>query len=633
MRFLKILIVGGGKIGGQIAVRCAFYGKRKMVICETAEGLERSKKIVQDAFAFLFKIHKIVDVDEQRAITERITWVTDLAVAVADPEIELVIESVFELLTLKQQVHQIIRENLADSSKTIVASTTSSLLLKDIGVKVVGFHPFLPPHMNAGFELIWDDDTPQRTLINLWVFAQSIGLVPTKVKGNQPGFVGNGIFVPLAMLAVELLAKYDMATIEEACKRATTFLKMGMFKLANMVGLATAKNIAEIMSCEALGDTCKVPQVLIAQCDSGNDFDFSGEVNEAQVLEIVELLRGCILYHACRVVGDVEGSWWNLDRLMRTSFGWKIGPSEMMAKLGRDKVVDLVKAYCNRFETVPEVTIPEDFDKAFAPYDLQVMFDEETGTAQVTFCPKKVMFHSERVLQALKDAIADLESRGCRSVILTGVGPAFVVGADVKAMASMTPFEAMRYLDFGHEVFNLIERSKSMTWIMAVNGMAVGGGWENVLAGHYIISSSGARYWLAEGALNIKPGWGAYERILRRTGSLTVLQKYGSQPNRKFSAAEVHRDGLVHEVVEPEEVLFRAWEYAVDLAGLPPAAVNEGRMLELALVDLVYPMDKLTALVTATEAKLFPMANTKLCMTTFSEKGADALGELEFSGN
>ena len=105
-----------------------------------------------------------------------------------------------------------------------------------------------------------------------------------------------------------------------------------------------------------------------------------------------------------------------------------------------------------------------------------------------------------------------------RVIALTGAGDkAFVAGADIKQMASLSPLEAQSFSRFLQQSLNALERS-SKPVIAAVNGFALGGGCELALACHVRIAADTARFGQPEVALGLIPGAGGTQRLQRVVG-------------------------------------------------------------------------------------------------------------------
>ena len=88
--------------------------------------------------------------------------------------------------------------------------------------------------------------------------------------------------------------------------------------------------------------------------------------------------------------------------------------------------------------------------------------------------------------------------RSIKAMILTGAGPrAFAAGADIAALAGMSPGEAQAFSELGHRVAATIA-ALPVPVIAAVNGFALGGGCEMALACDFIFSTDAARFGLPE---------------------------------------------------------------------------------------------------------------------------------------
>ncbi len=160
-------------------------------------------------------------------------------------------------------------------------------------------------------------------------------------------------------------------------------------------------------------------------------------------------------------------------------------------------------------------------------------------------------------------------------VVLTGAGDrAFIAGADIAYMSGLDVDEARAWGDLGHEVARLLETMPQPT-IAAINGFALGGGCELALACDLRYASSRAKLGQPEINLGIIPGWGGTQRLARATtlGFAKELILTG----RTVDADEALERGLVNAVTEPEELLPRALEVALQLAAKSPLALEAAK--------------------------------------------------------
>lgn len=163
-----------------------------------------------------------------------------------------------------------------------------------------------------------------------------------------------------------------------------------------------------------------------------------------------------------------------------------------------------------------------------------------------------------------------------RVAIVTGAGDRFFsAGWDLKAAADGEAADA----DHGPGGFagltELFDLDKPV--IAAVNGLAVGGGFELALACDLIIGAEDrAEMFLPEVTLGLIPDSGGVLRLPRRLPRSIATEMLLT--GRRMSAAEAARWGLINEVVPAEDLLPRARELAqriVTAAPLAVAAVKE----------------------------------------------------------
>jgi len=161
-----------------------------------------------------------------------------------------------------------------------------------------------------------------------------------------------------------------------------------------------------------------------------------------------------------------------------------------------------------------------------------------------------------------------------RVAIITGAGERFFcAGWDLKAAAAGEPPDE----DYGEGGFGGIQELPNLNKpiIAAVNGMAVGGGFEWALSGDMILAAEHARFALPE----IKAGTladAATLKLPRRIAHHVAMDLLLT--GRWMDAAEAHQRGLVNEVLPPDRLMARARELAQLLAGGPPlvfAAIKE----------------------------------------------------------
>jgi enoyl-CoA hydratase/carnithine racemase len=158
---------------------------------------------------------------------------------------------------------------------------------------------------------------------------------------------------------------------------------------------------------------------------------------------------------------------------------------------------------------------------------------------------------------------------GC--VVVTGEGRAFMAGADIKEYAAQTGPEFDAFQAAGTAMYAAIEGCGKPV-IAAVNGFALGGGFELVLCCDIVVASSLAKMGLPEIKLGLVPGGGGTQRSVVKLGrnrANFLLMTGAIVPAIDFVAP-----GLVNDVVAPEELMPRAVAIAEAIAGEPAEAIE-----------------------------------------------------------
>ena len=203
-----------------------------------------------------------------------------------------------------------------------------------------------------------------------------------------------------------------------------------------------------------------------------------------------------------------------------------------------------------------------------------VLYEKKNGIAYVTLNrPKVLNALNKATWQDLRTAFEDArDDATVRGAILTGAGDkAFIAGADISELATVSAVQAEESSTVGQAVLNLIENLGKPV-IAAINGFALGGGCETAMACTIRIASEHAKFGQPEVKLGLIPGGGGTQRLPRLVGKGRALQLILS--GGIINAAEAYRIGLVNEVVPAAELIPRAEAALGEIFANAPIAIR-----------------------------------------------------------
>lgn len=228
--------------------------------------------------------------------------------------------------------------------------------------------------------------------------------------------------------------------------------------------------------------------------------------------------------------------------------------------------------------------------------------------AIITFSrPDKLNAMNATVFRELSDCLRRVEAGEypAEIVILTGAGRAFVAGADIDGYINISLAEFSAFQRLGRGVMEQLERLPQPV-IAAVNGYALGGGFEIALSCDVIIAAENAKFGLPEAKLALLPGGGGTQRLPRLVGPYVAKRLIFS--GEIIDARRAYELNLVSEITAPGEALNAALTLAEKMLANGPLAVrmakrliNEGLEASLATA-LSFEMDA-TAHLFVTEDK------------------------------
>jgi 2-(1,2-epoxy-1,2-dihydrophenyl)acetyl-CoA isomerase len=204
-----------------------------------------------------------------------------------------------------------------------------------------------------------------------------------------------------------------------------------------------------------------------------------------------------------------------------------------------------------------------------------LLFDVREHVAHITLNrPEVSNAMNLEMAREFYEAAFECEQRSdVRAVLITGAGRAFCSGGDVKSFSAKEPGELRAYYRrltlLLHQGIHRFSRMHAPV-VMAVNGVAGGGGMSLACAGDIVLAAESARFTMAYTKMGLTPdGSSTYylPRIigLRRTVELALT-------NRVLSAREAETIGLVTRVIPDDQLMAHAQTLAAELAEGPTLA-------------------------------------------------------------
>lgn len=277
----KIVVAGGGVLGTQIGLMCAYTGydvtfwlrsegsigrtmpkiqrysglmledlaKAKALVGTPMGGYLYPKGLIRDWKSATVESIDALIVQAKTRFAENVHIELDMAKAVADADI--VIESMSEDPQAKIGVYTALKDLLPE--KTLLFTNSSTMLPSTFASytgrpgKYCAVHFANTIWKNNTAEIMGHAGTDPQVFRAAVAFADSINMIPLEVLKEQPGYILNSMLVPFLSAAQALWANgvADVPTIDKTWELATG-APAGPFKILDIVGLETAYNINQM---------------------------------------------------------------------------------------------------------------------------------------------------------------------------------------------------------------------------------------------------------------------------------------------------------------------------------------------------------------------------------------------------
>jgi 3-hydroxybutyryl-CoA dehydrogenase len=260
----RVLVVGSGAMGSQIAMVCALAGLQVAVQDVDEAVLAAARAELERRTARNVDKGRLA-ADDRDAAFARLTFGTDLGPAV---EADVVIEAVVERLDVKRELFAQL-DGLAPAH-AVLASNSSSFVPSRIADattrpdRVAVMHFFNPALVMRCVEVVRGPATSDRTVATLVDLATRIGKQPVVLDKEIPGFVANRILNVVRDEAIRLLegGYAGVEAIDTVCRTALGY-PMGPFELMDLTGIDIGYLVKQARFAET-GDPADEPSASVA---------------------------------------------------------------------------------------------------------------------------------------------------------------------------------------------------------------------------------------------------------------------------------------------------------------------------------------------------------------------------------
>ncbi|MFA5180257.1 MAG: 3-hydroxyacyl-CoA dehydrogenase [Syntrophales bacterium] len=242
----RILIIGGGTMGSQIAMQFAMHACDIVIYDIKEEALAKSVASIRKMTASLVRQQRVTP-DEAEAAIGRIT--TTIVPEAAAVDIDLVSESTPEDPILKGETFSLF--HVLCPERTIFTTNTSTLLPSMFAEasgrpeKLLALH-FHDLRISNVVDIMPHRGTDGEVVELLQAFAKRMGLAPIMMKKESSGYIFNAMFGAL-LLSAQTLAANQVASFEDVDRAWMGVMKMpiGPFGMMDSIGLDTVWKITD----------------------------------------------------------------------------------------------------------------------------------------------------------------------------------------------------------------------------------------------------------------------------------------------------------------------------------------------------------------------------------------------------
>ena len=503
----EIAVIGAGTIGPDIGyyIKNAIPGIKLYLVDVVEEPLSKAKK------RFSAYVQKAVDrrkmkEDQGKAVLNNIIYTMDYNEI---KNCDLVIEAATENILLKQKIFDTVESIVGED--TIITSNTSSIPADRLFLKMkrpertTVTHFFSPAWRSLPVEIIvWEGGSKEIIDYLFWFFATT-GKVPI-ITDNAICFMLNRVFVNWCNEAAYLL---DHASASQIDSVVEEFVFAGPFFVLNMTNGNPI--IIETNTLQMEEGDHYTPAPILGSVDSwltqrpGSRMEIPEDIKNA----VRDRLLGILFSQSFDIIDRGIGTKEDFNVGCQLALGFKKGPLDIMRDCGEEEVERIMIKFQEERPGFPQAKNPLSTYHDFKRY---ILVDEIDGVKILTIRRPQAMNAlsdeiNDEILTVLKENIDDPAVTG---FVITGYGNnAFSAGADIgKFPQILGDRDASVQYSKDCAKVQLFMDQMDKPIVAAINGMALGGGFEVAIRCHSMIATKNARFQLPEITLGIIPGIG-----------------------------------------------------------------------------------------------------------------------------
>lgn len=489
-----------------------------------------------------------------------------------------VIEAATEDLPLKRRIFAQVESVVG--ADAVITSNTSSLPAARLFAELrhpqraTVTHFFAPAWRNPAVEVIaWPGADPALVgwLRRLFAATGKLPLVTT----DAPCFMLDRVFDNWCNDAALLLAD---ATAAEVDSVAAEFVHAGPFFVLNLAHGNPIIVETNTLQADEEGEHYR-PAPIFGSVDRWLTVapGQAVEVDAARRARVRDRLLGVLWSQSVDILDRGIGEPADLDLGCRIALGFKRGPLELLRDAGDAEASRVLARFAAERPGMP---MPARALAAYQPRERHVLVDRVGDVVVVTLRRPEALnaLHDEMTDEVLAVIRRHEDDPAIAGFVITGYGlKAFCAGGDVGRFPSLLG-DADAAAQYARECSRLLvhlDRARKPV-VAALNGAALGGGFELAMRCHAIVADRGARMQLPEVTLGIVPGIGAMVVPYRRWPQAAPVFHRMLARGERLAAAQAHELGVVDALADGfDDLIARAIDRVHALAAAPVPRVAE----------------------------------------------------------